>query len=48
MLRKLDRAQFVGIAVILALFFAAEFALNGFDLPPRQQAQTPSATLIYN
>jgi hypothetical protein len=39
MLRKVGRAQLVGIAAILALFFAAEFAMNGFNVPPRQQAQ---------
>jgi hypothetical protein len=41
MLRKVGRAQVVGIAAILALFFTAEFALNGFDVAPRQQAQAP-------
>ncbi len=39
MVRKVGRVQLVGIAAILALFFAAEFAMNGFDLAPRQQAQ---------
>jgi len=39
MVRKVGRAQLVGIAAILALFFVAEFALNGFDASPRQQAE---------
>ena len=42
MLRKVGRVQLVGIAAILALFFAAEFAMNGFDATPRQQAQAPA------
>jgi hypothetical protein len=41
MVRKVGRVQLVGIAAILALFFAAEFALNGFDVSPRQQAEVP-------
>ncbi|HEY4166992.1 MAG TPA: hypothetical protein VGM96_09450 [Reyranella sp.] len=39
MVRKVGRAQLIGIAAILALFFAAEFALHGFEGPPREQAQ---------
>ena len=38
MIRHIGRAQLVGIAAILALFFAAEFAINGFDPAPREQA----------
>jgi hypothetical protein len=43
MVRKVGRAQMIGIAAILALFFAAEFALSGFDGAPRQQqAEAPA------
>jgi hypothetical protein len=40
MIRKIGRAQIIGIAAILAVFFAAEFAMHGFEGSPRQQAQT--------
>jgi len=42
MAAKIGRAQLIGIAVILALFFAAEFALHGFEVSPREQAQASS------
>jgi hypothetical protein len=39
MVRKVGRAQLIGIAAILALFLVAEFALDGFEGSPREQAQ---------
>ncbi len=39
MIRKVGRAQLIGIAAILAVFFAAELAMHGFDGSPREQAQ---------
>ena len=39
MVRKVGRAELIGIAAILMVFFAAEFCMNGFDASPRQQAQ---------
>jgi hypothetical protein len=39
MIRKIGRAQLIGIAAILAVFFAAELAMRGFDGSPREQAQ---------
>lgn len=42
MVRKVGRAQLIGIAAILAVFFAAEFVMNGFDGSPREQAQARS------
>lgn len=42
MVRRIGRTQLVGIVVILAVFFAAEFAMRGIDGSPRQQAQAQS------
>ena len=42
MVRKVGRAQLIGIAAILAMFFVAEFALHGFEGSPREQAQSQS------
>ena len=39
MIRKVGRSQLIGIAAILAVFFAAELAIHGFDGSPREQAQ---------
>ena len=39
MLRRIGRAQLIVITAILALFFTLEFAMNGFAVSPRQQAQ---------
>lgn len=39
MIRKVGPAQLIGIAAILAVFFAAELVIHGFDGSPRQQAQ---------
>ena len=36
MIRRIGRAQLVGIGAILALFFIAEFAMHGFDASPRE------------
>jgi len=41
MVRKVGRAELIGIAAILMVFFVAEFAMRGFDASPRQQAQAP-------
>ena len=42
MVRKIGRAQLIGIVAILAVFFVAEFAMRGFDGSPREQAQSRS------
>jgi hypothetical protein len=42
MIRHIGRAQLVGIAAILALFFLTEFAIHGFDPAPREQALAQS------
>ena len=39
MIRKVGRAQLIGIVAILAVFFAAELAMRDFDGSPREQAQ---------
>ena len=40
MIRKVGRAQLIGIAAILAVFFAAELAMHAFDESPQEQAQS--------
>jgi hypothetical protein len=42
MVLNVGRTQLIGIAVVLALFFVAEFAMHGFDGPPPEQAQAQS------
>jgi hypothetical protein len=38
MIRHVGRAQVIGIAAILALYFLTEFAIHGFEPAPREQA----------
>ncbi|MBS0523131.1 MAG: hypothetical protein JSS04_05780 [Proteobacteria bacterium] len=40
MIPEVGRRRLIIIAAILAVFFAVEFAMNGFESPPRQQAPT--------
>jgi len=42
MIRQVGRAQLIGIAAILALFFATELAIDGFSGSPREQAVAQS------
>ena len=42
MIRKVGRAQVIGVAAILAVFFAAELATRGFDGLPRDRSQAQS------
>ncbi len=42
MVPKIGWARLVVIGAILVLYLAAAFALNGFDVAPRQQAQVPA------
>jgi hypothetical protein len=42
MVRKIGRAQLIGIVAILAVFFVAEFAMRDLDGSPREQAQAQS------
>jgi hypothetical protein len=39
MVLKVGRAQLIGIAAILVVFFVAEFAMRDFNGAPREQAQ---------